>query len=267
MTSDQISIGRPAAPSREAGRGAVAPLSTASARTYRTTARVVGAVYLAGFVVGLAGAGLFQSILGPTGASANLPAVAASSMLVAFGAVLWLMAVAGDAAHGILMFPILKLHRERIAVGYLAFRILDATFIAVMVLFVLLQIPLANAFVNAAVADTAVLQAFSTVLAQGQAYAYDMGMITLGISGLMLCYTLYRAKLLPGALAIWGLAGYAVIFVGMVSEIMGSGLGLASSIPGGLWEAFVGVWLIVKGFSARGLAQLDKDTAQVESAR
>jgi hypothetical protein len=32
--------------------------------TYRTTARVVGVVYLAGFVVGIGGIGLFQSILG-----------------------------------------------------------------------------------------------------------------------------------------------------------------------------------------------------------
>jgi hypothetical protein len=30
---------------------------------------------------------------------------------------------------------------------------------------------------------------------------------------------------------------------------MGSGLGLASSIPGGLWEVFIAVWLIVKGFT------------------
>jgi hypothetical protein len=30
--------------------------------TYRTTARVVGVVYLAGFVVGIGGIGLFQSI-------------------------------------------------------------------------------------------------------------------------------------------------------------------------------------------------------------
>ena len=36
----------------------------------------------------------------------------------------------------------------------------------------------------------------------------------------------------------------------MLSEIMGSGLGLASSLPGGLWEIFVGLWLVVKGFNA-----------------
>ena len=248
-------------------REAISPLTTPTTKTYRTTAKIVGAVYLAGFVVGLVGSGLFQSILGATGASANLPAVAASSALLAFGAILWLMAVAGDAAHGVLMFPILRRYHERIAFGYLAARIVDAVFIAVMVLFVLLQIPLASAFVKAAVADASFLQTVSGLFAQGQVYAYDIGMITLGVSGLMLCYTLYRAKLLPRLVAGWGLLGYAILFVGMLSEVMGSGLGLASSIPGGLWEAFVGVWLIAKGFSSSGLAQLGKDTSKIDTAR
>jgi hypothetical protein len=170
-------------------------------------------------------------------------------MTLAFAAILWLMAVVGDAAHGVLMFPVLKPHSERIAVGYLAFRIMDAVFIAIMVLFVLLQIPLGSAYLNAAAADAPALQALSTVFAQAQLYAYEMGMITLGLSGLMLCSTLYRAQLLPRWLAIWGLVGYAIILVGMVSAIMGSGLGDLSSLPGGLWEMFVGVWLIVKGFN------------------
>jgi hypothetical protein len=219
----------------------------AAASPYRTTARVVGAMYIAGFVVGIVGFMLIQSVIG---APNSLSAVSTSSMTLAFAAILWLMAVVGDAAHGVLMFPVLKPHSERIAVGYLAFRIMDAVFIAIMVLFVLFQIPLGGAYLNAAAADAPALQALSTVFAQAQLYAYEIGMITLGISGLMLCSTLYRAKLLPRWLAIWGLAGYAIILVGMVSAIMGSGLGDLSSYPGGLWEMFVGVWLIVKGFNA-----------------
>src|SRR5437879_8169503 len=265
MAIDQVDrdvvIERPTVTGRDAGQSAAAAAATSCTQRSRTTAKVVGAVYLGGFVVGLVGSGLFQSILGPTGASANLPAVAASSVLLAFGAILWLMAVAGDAAHGVLMFPILRRYDERIAFGYLASRIVDAVFIAVMVLFVLLQIPLASAFVKAAVSDASVLQTVSGLFAQGQVYAYDIGMITLGVSGLMLCYTLYRAQLLPRLVAGWGLIGYAVLFVGMLSEVMGSGLGLASSIPGGLWEAFVGVWLIAKGFSASGLTLLGRDAS------
>lgn len=215
--------------------------------TYSTTARVVGVMYLAGFVVGIGGEGLIQSILG---APDRLSSISANSMLLAIGAILWLMAVAGDAAHGVLMFPVLKPHHERIAVGYLAGRIVDAVFIAVMVLFVLLQIPLGSEYLKAGAADTSYLQTLSAVFMQGQLYAYQFGMSTLGVAGLMLCYTLYKAKLIPRPLAVWGLVGYAIILCGMVSEVMGSGLGLVSSLPGGLWEVFIGVWLIIKGFNA-----------------
>jgi hypothetical protein len=88
------------------------------------------------------------------------------------------------------------------------------------------------------------------VSVQASQYAYAIGMSALGMSGLMLCYVLYKAKLVPRFFAVWGLVGYAVIFVGMVSDILGSGLGLASSLPGGLWEVFMGGWLIVKGFNS-----------------
>src|SRR3954449_9044571 len=92
-------------------------ITKAAINQYRTTAKVVGVVYLAGFVVGIGGNILIQSILG---APNRLSTVSANSMMLAIGAILWLLAVVGDAAHGVLMFPILKQHSERIAVGYLA---------------------------------------------------------------------------------------------------------------------------------------------------
>ena len=152
------------------------------------------------------------------------------------------------------MFPVLKLHSERIALGYLAARIVDAVFIAIMVLFLLLQIPLGSEYLKVVAPDALYLQALSAVSVQASQYAYEIGMSTLGVAGLMLCYTLYKAKLVPRWLAIWGLVGYAIIFCGMVLEVMGSHLGLASSLPGGLWEVFMGVWLIVKGFNASAIA-------------
>jgi len=214
---------------------------------YRTTARVVGVVYLAGFVVGMVGIMLIQSILGTPH---HLATVSANSLMLAIGASLWLLPVAGDVAHGVLMFPLLKQHSERLAIGHLAARIIDATFIAVMVLFVLVQIPLGSEYLKAAAPDAAWLQSLSTLLSQTQLYAYEIGMSALGLAGLMLCYTLYQTRLIPRWLALWGLVGYAIILGGMVSAIMGSGLGDIASIAGGLWEMAIGVWLIAKGFSA-----------------
>jgi hypothetical protein len=214
---------------------------------YRTTATVVGIVYIAGFVVGIGGNILVQSNLS---APNYLSTITANGLMVAVGAILWLMAVVGDVAHGVLMFPVLKPHSERMALGYLAARIVDAVFIAVMVVLLLLQIPLGGEFLKATAPGMAGLQALSNVSVQASQYAYEIGMSAVGLAGLMLCYTLYRAKLLPRVLALWGLVGYAVIFVGMMSTILGSGLGLVSSLPGGLWEMFTGAWLIAKGFNS-----------------
>jgi hypothetical protein len=219
----------------------------AEMNTYRTTAIIVGIVYIAGFVVGIPGSGLIQSILsGPD----QLATVSARSMLLALGAILWLLTAVGDAAHGVLMWPVLKPRSERLAIGYLASRIIDAVFLALYVLFVLLQIPLGSAYLKAVAPSTLPLQALSTVLIQASQSADNIGWIALGLAGVMLNIVFYRAKLLPRWMAIWGLVGYAIICGGMILELTGSSLGLVAEIPGGLWEVFVGGWLIVKGFNA-----------------
>lgn len=230
--------------------------------SYRTTARIVGVIYLAGFVVGIVGNIMILSILN---APDHLATLTANSMTLAIGAILWLMAVAGDAAHGVLMFPILKQRSERLAIGYLAARIIDATFIAVSVLFVLIQIPLGSEYLKAVVPNTLYLQTLSALSIQANLYAYEIGMATLGVSGLLLNYVLFKANLVPRWLAVWGLVGYAIIFGGMLSAVMGSGLGDLSSLPGGLWEMFMGVWLIVKGFKSSAFAPSAKINNAAES--
>ena len=217
-----------------------------SRNNFRATARIVGVLYLAGMVVGIAGNLFIQSILGTPD---QLSTIAASSALLAMGAVLWLSTVAGDAAHGILMFPVLKPHSERAAVGYLGARIIDATFIAVMALLILIQIPVGIEYLNAGSSDTSYLQALSAVLTQANLYAYEFAMITVGVAGLILSFMFYRTQLVPRFLAIWGLIGYAILLLGSVLQVLGLNLNSIHAIPGGLWELFIGVWLIAKGFS------------------
>lgn len=88
-------------PTHAAGRNIAGP--------YRTTARTVGVVYLAGMVVGIPANILILSVLS---APDRLASLSQNGALLAVGAVLWLLTVAGDAAHGILMFPVLKQHNE-----------------------------------------------------------------------------------------------------------------------------------------------------------
>jgi hypothetical protein len=215
---------------------------------YRKTAIAIGVIYLAGMVLGIPANILIQSVLG---AADPLASVAANSTLVAIGVLLWLLPAAGDAAHGILMFPILKRYDERMAFGYFGARIMDAVFVAVMALLILFQLPLAGEYLKAGTSDTSNLHGLSSVFMQAQLYAYHLGMLTVGCAGLLLNYVFYRAKVLPRVLSVWGLVGYAVILVGSGLELMGFRLMMIQTLPGGLWEVFIGgVWLIARGFSS-----------------
>lgn len=77
---------------------------------------------------------------------------------------------------------------------------------------------------------------------------YQVAETLLGLGCLFLCSLLFRARLLPRGLSIWGWVGCAILMTGTIAEIFGFHIGLACSIPGGLFEIALGFWLIFKGF-------------------
>lgn len=121
---------------------------------------------------------------------------------------------------------------------------------------------LGREYLKAGASDTSYLQALSTLSVQAHLYAYEIGMIAVGLAGLMLCYMFYRAKLVPRLVAVWGLVGYAILLYGSVLQVLGFDLALIHTIPGGLWELFIGVWLIVKGFNLSAIVS-DSDKTDI----
>lgn len=92
-------------------------------------------LFLAGMVVYGGGNVLVQSVIS---APDHLSMVSANSLLVGLGATGMLLAALFDAAHGILMLPVLKPHNERLAFGYLGYRVFDGVLLAIGVIFLLL---------------------------------------------------------------------------------------------------------------------------------
>ena len=68
-----------------------------------------------------------------------------------------------------------------------------------------------------------------------------------GFGGLLLCYVLYISKLVPRLFSIWGFAGYIVFILGTILELFGYEVGVLLSIPGGLFEISISIWLIING--------------------
>ncbi|KAI9001847.1 hypothetical protein DFJ74DRAFT_714466 [Hyaloraphidium curvatum] len=78
---------------------------------------------------------------------------------------------------------------------------------------------------------------------------YQAGMIALGISSLPVMRLWGAEGLLPPWFANWGFAGYVGLASGAVAELAGHAVGIAMSIPGGLFEVALGVKLLWSGFN------------------
>ena len=75
--------------------------------------------------------------------------------------------------------------------------------------------------------------------------AYFVGMLVLGISSVPMCWVLYKYRLSPRWLSIWGLVGYSIFSVGFSMEFFGKQWSIYLLGVAGLWEVVFGCWLII----------------------
>jgi len=211
----------------------------------RTIGRIVGALFLLAYAVYLAGGALADA---GSASTVVLSHVASHQTQISAGALLMLANSAAVIGIGVLIFPILKRHHEISAYGYLAAQVVQGLMLAVGIVFLLLRIPLAQQYPGAG--GGSVLSALARVAQEANHYCFWIGMLSVGIGGLLLCRVLLRERLAPAFLAVYGLAGYALFLAGAMLEVLGHNVGVALSIPGGIFEIAFGALLIAKGFPA-----------------
>lgn len=221
-------------------------LLTGSRMTY---SRLIGALFLLGFLSYGVGFGLVSSV---TGASGFLSTISAHKTTLTIGAFLMLLNSVVDVGKGVLFFPILENHSRRTALVYLAEMIVEVVLLDVGVLCLLMIVPLSSQHG----VDAGTAKALGSVLLQSNTMAYQIAEMTLGLGCVFLCSLLFRTQLIPRLLALWGLTGYAILMMGAIAEIFGIHIGLVLSIPGGLFEVALGFWLLIKGFEPRAYGQV-----------
>ena len=137
---------------------------------------------------------------------------------------------------GVLMFPILKLFKKRLALGYVIFRIIECTIIIVGGIYLLSLLEFM--------------------------WKYEMIIFVFtALGGLIFSYLLYLSKLVPRYLSGLGIIGYLMLFLGVVLDMfsifnINEGAGMLLYLPGGLFELFLPIWLFIKGFNSSAIASV-----------
>ena len=212
-----------------------------------TYARLIGALFIAGFVVYGVGFGLTSSVIG---APDFLSTISAQQSTLVLGAFLMLLVAPVDVGKAILFYPIVEKHGKRTALAYLAAMIFEVVLLSLGALCLLMLVPLAQSAVEAGVAN-----ALGSLLTETKTMAYQIGQLSLGIGAFFLCWLLYRTRLIPQWLAGLGMIGYALHAAGAIAEIFGIPISLILLIPGGLFELAVAFWLLIKGFNPEAYAK------------
>jgi hypothetical protein len=222
-----------------------------ASNTGGTYGRLIGALFLAGFVTYGVGFALVSSVVDPPD---FLSRVAAHQTTLVLGVFLMLLTTAVDIGKAVLFFPVLERHGKRTALTYLAAMVFEVTLMAVGALFLLSLVPLAEQLAGGKV-NGDLARSLGSLAVDSNTMAYQIAQAALAFGAFFLCVLLYRTRLIPRFLAMWGLIGYVVHFAGAVAEIFGSHISLVLLIPGGLFELTFGVWLLVKGVATEAHAQ------------
>lgn len=214
------------------------------------SSRLIGALFLAGFLTYGTGAMMAASVVdGP----AFLAGVSAQQTTLVIGALLMIATAAVDIGKAVFFYPALEPHGKRTAVAYLATMIFEMAIMTVGVLALLMVLPLADQ-VAAGEQSTGSAQALASLAVDANETAYQIGQLSLAFGCLFLCALLLRSRLVPGWMAVLGLVGYALHMVGAGAEIAGFPLSLMLLIPGAIFELTLAFWLLVRGFDAAAYA-------------
>lgn len=240
MTSTTSGATRP-------GREAPRPAPAGPVAEGRTYGRLIGALFLAGFVTYGVGFALVDSVTGDRDLMAGVSAGQTTLML---GAFLMLLNTAVDIGKAVLFYPLVARWDRRVALTYLAAMVFQVTMMAVGALLLLSLVPMAER-AQAGDLGADVAASLGALAVDGNDIAYQIAQAGLAFGAFFLCVLLYRTRLVPRWLAGWGAAGYAIHFVGASAEILGSSVSMFLLIPGGLFELTFGVWLLVRGLSAQ----------------
>ncbi|MEZ4662329.1 MAG: DUF4386 domain-containing protein [Caldilineaceae bacterium] len=235
--------------------------------TNRKIAIAVGAFFLAGYVGVFGGGFLAEPILTAPDFPAN---IAANRSQLISG--MFVELIVNDLAVlgiGVLMFQILRMHSEKIALGYLSVRIIEVATLAASKFGILSLITLDQKYAATGALDAATLQVLGAAALAERHWIGQLNAVFFILGALLLYSLLYQSKLVPRWLSAWGLFAVAMLAIVNVLELFELYIPTPGFQPVMLLyapiffsELLLGIWLIVKGFNPVAI-----DAAAVDSMR
>ncbi len=234
----------------------------------RKAAKVVGAVYLFGFVavfdVYVRGRLIIENNAAETARN-----IIAHERLFRLGVAVDLIEMASIVVLATALYVILKTVNENLALLAAFWRLMEAAICVVMTLssFDVLRILSGAEYLRVFEADR--LQAMATIYVGAHGDGYNVAEMFLGLGSTVFAYLWFKSRFIPRALAAWGVFSSLLLATCTVAFIIFPRFDdladPACYIPIAIFELTMGFWLLIAGLRPPEIAGADKvgDRAQV----
>jgi hypothetical protein len=214
--------------------------------SYRKTAIIVGLLFITATAITIVGIVFMGSSLEDD--PIDLVKVADNEIGIIIAVICWTILAVSVTGIGFFMYPILKKYDEGLALGYFALRLIETILILVAVISLQSLLTLGLEYGTGDYSPTG-LEPSSALLMALFDWSFIIGtMIFLGLGGLVFNFMLFKLKLVPSWLSIWGFIGGAcVLLYGLISLFGHAPAILAAPIA--IQEMVFAVWIIAKGFN------------------
>lgn len=227
--------------------------------TYRKTAIAVGILFLVCTAASILSFPLTGSVLEDQDYLVKLSLNATSVTIGALIEFIWAAAGAGIA---IGLYPLLKKHNEALALGSVGFRVVEGVVVLIGTLSLLSLLTLSQEFIAVGVSGAATFQTTGMLLlALRDWQLHVISGLAFSLGALMYYVVFYQSKLIPQWLSGWGVLGAALSVTATVMASFTQDFGMESvhtylSIPIGVNELVLAMWLLMKGFNPSAIASL-----------
>ncbi len=153
----------------------------------------------------------------------------------------------------LVLYPVLKKYNKTLSIGFVGFRIMAGVFQLLGIILLPIFILLSQKFLAQTNTDLMLYETIGEILKLFRDLTNHLGVIlATGLGNLLLYYILFKGKLIPVWLSIWGIIGNALIMIASflllfeLIEVISTEYGIMT-IPLVLQEVVLAIWLIAKG--------------------
>jgi hypothetical protein len=163
----------------------------------------------------------------------------------------------------IFLYSFIKKYNQRLAIAYLAITGINFTIIVVSNIIHVNLLSLSEEYAVTTATTTDHFTTLAKMLHEAYYWTHFLMLMLYSLGGLVLYYFLFKTRLIPGWLSIWGILASIVVFFGgalQLADIKVSGL---LFVQNGIYVLTFIAWLLIKGFNPMYIKELEVSAKDV----